>query len=120
MPVFGLQVAGRMGVVWEDTRFGGDSGDVGLASDLLSDSHKVEIQTPDTIHDIGSAFALFVVLLVLDISVPEHTCQIMVVQRTAMPSAANGRGRSLSGWACREFCPLLISTYVHVGTCPMH
>ena len=56
MPVFGLQVAGRMGVVWEDTRFGGDSGDVGLASDLLSDSHKVEIQTPGTIHDIGSAF----------------------------------------------------------------
>ena len=35
---------------------GGDSGDVGLASDLLSDSHKVEIQTPGTIHDIGSAF----------------------------------------------------------------
>ena len=34
---------------------GGDSGDVGLASDLLSDSHKVEIQNPrhNTRHWLG-------------------------------------------------------------------
>ena len=44
---------------------GGDSGDVGLASDLLSDSHKVEIQTPGTIHDIGSAFMCVLCVLFL-------------------------------------------------------